>query len=221
MTKRFVSDSPTWEEIKALRQPRTDTVWVPLDADLLDEIDQLQKRIPIEERKDQREHRRPVAPQLQKRLDQLLDEAERAAVPFRLTEIPRRVYRRLLDLHPASDEDKQRGIQRWHEDGFAPALIAASCLEPVMVQGITRDQYLEIVARSGTRADHLREHIGPAIELWEEWPASSAYAVFAAAYQLQEGSSEVPFIVRRSGETHGSEPSSTTAPLEESPTASS
>src|SRR5690606_39794186 len=52
---------------------------------------------------------------------------------------------------------KQRGIQRWHEDGFAPALIAASCLEPVMVQGITRDEFLQIVARSGTRADHLRE----------------------------------------------------------------
>src|SRR5690606_2550499 len=140
MTKRLASDSPTWEEIQALRQPRTDTVCLPLEADHLAEIDQLQKRIPIEERKDQREHRRPVAPQLQKRLDQLLDEAERAAVPFRLTEIPRRVYRRLLDLHPAGEEDKQRGIQRWHEDGFAPALLAASCVKPTKVQGITRDE---------------------------------------------------------------------------------
>lgn len=206
--KKFESDSPSWDEIRKLRQPRHDTVWVPLDSDLMGRIEELERRIRAEQRRDEREHRRPVAPRLQKDLDKLLDEAEEAAVAFKLAELPRKIYRALIDAHPATDADKARGITRWNEDMFAPALIAAVCVAPELTT-IPRGEFLDLIP--GSPAKVIRGHVGPAVEIWDEWAASIAYMLFGAAYELQEGDSKVPFTVRSSSETPGSAPSSTTA----------
>src|SRR3546814_1307512 len=45
MTRQFTSDSPSFDEIRALRKPRTETVWVPLDTDLMERIETLEKQI--------------------------------------------------------------------------------------------------------------------------------------------------------------------------------
>lgn len=213
MTKKFLSDSPTFDEIRAIRKPRIETVWVPLDSELMERIETLEKQIRVEERTDEREHRAPVAPRLRQELDTLLDEAEQGAVPFRLQELPRRLYRLLYDLHPANDADKARGITRWNEDAFAPVLIAACCVEPALTS-IPRDEFLAKIV-PGATPDDLRGLIGPAVEVWDEWATSIAYLLFNAAYELQEGGAKVPFTVRRSSETPASPPSSTTAPTEE------
>jgi len=213
MTKQFTTDTPTWDDIRKLRQPRHDTVWVPLDSDLMDRVEALEKQVKLEERKDEREHRRAVAPRLQTELDELLDVAEQAAVPFKIRELPRRIYRALIDAHPATEADKARGINRWSEDSFAPALLAAACVQPALTT-IPRDDYLAML-QPGVDPEKLREHIAPAVEIWDDWSSATAYQLFAAAYELQEGGSRVPFTVRRSSETPASPPSSTTAPAEE------
>jgi len=213
MTQKFTSDSPTFDEIRAMRKPRTETVWVPLDSDLMERIEEHEKQIRVEERIDEREHRTPVAPRLRRELDALIDEADAAAVPFRLQELPRRLYRTLLDLHPAKDEDKARNITRWNEETLAPVLIAACCVEPALTS-IPREEFLAKIHPGAKPAD-LREHIGPAIEVWDEWATSIAYVLFGAAYELQEGGAKVPFTVRRSSETPDSQPNSTTAQTEE------
>lgn len=213
MAKQFETDSPTWDEIRKLRRARHDTVWVPLDNGLMERIEDLEKRIAREARTDERQNRRAVAPRLQKELDELLEQAESAAVPFRLTELPRKAYRALVDAHPADDASKARGITRWNEDKFAPALIAAACEQPVLTT-IPRDEFLDLL-KPGVDAAKLHEHIGPAAELWDEWATSIAYLLFGAAYELQEGSSKIPFTVRSSAETPDSPPSSTTAPPKE------
>ncbi len=203
-------DAPlTWDEIRKRRQARHETVWVPLDAELLEQIEELEKRIKREARADELENRRAVAPRLRRELDKLVAAADEAAVAFRLVELPRRVYRLLIDLHPATDADTARGINRWNEDTFAPVLIAASCVEPQLTT-IPRDEFLALV-KPGVTADTLRSSAGPAVELWDEWASSVAYLLFGAAYQLQEGDSKVPFTVRSSSETPASGRSSTTA----------
>lgn len=212
MPKRFETDSPTFDEIRALRKPRTHTVWVPMDEHVIGEIEALEKQIRVEERQDEAQHRRPVAPKLRKRLDELTAKADEAAVPFALQEIPRRVYRALIDVHPAQADDEARGIKRWHEDGFAPALIAVSTTQPEL-STIPRSDLLELIA-SGAAAEDIRAHIAPAVEVWDDWPASVAYMLFGAAYDLQEGETKIPFTVRSSSETPGSPLSSTTAPAE-------
>lgn len=213
MTQKFTSDSPTFDEIRALRKPRTETVWVPLDTDLIERIEETEKKIRIEERIDDREHRTPVAPRLKADLERMIDEAEEAAVPFQLQELPRRIYRALVDLHPAGDADKARGINRWNEEAFAPALIAACCTQPEL-STVPRTELLGLIA-GGATPQQIRDRIGPAIEVWDEWAASVAYLLFTSAYELQEGGAKVPFTVRSSSETPASQPSSTSAPTGE------
>lgn len=210
--KKFASDKPTWDEIRALRKPRATTVWVPLDNGLMDEIEQLEKQIKVEERADERQQRRPVAPRLRKELDGLLDQAEEVAQPFELVELPRRVWRTLLDLYPATDADKARGTTRWNEDGLAPVLIAATCVSPEL-STVPRGELVDQIV-PGVKPAKLRDLCAPAVEIWDEWASAIAYLLFGAAYELQEGGSQVPFTVRSSNETRGSGPSSTTAPPE-------
>lgn len=210
MPQKFTSDAPSFDEIRAMRKPRTETVWVPLDTDLMERVEDLEKQIRIEERADEREHRRAVAPKLKAELEELLDEAENCAVPFVLTELPRKLWRTLIDLHPATEADKARGVNRWSEDGIAPALIAACCTSPALTT-IDRDEFLKLI-HPAAKPDALREHIGPAIEVWDEWAASVAYLLFTAAYELQEGGSKIPFTVRNSNGTTDSPPSSNSAP---------
>lgn len=211
--KKFGSDKPTWDEIRALRKPRTTTVWVPLDNGLMDRVEQLEKQIKAEERADERQQRRPVAPRLRKELDGLLDQAEEVAQPFEMTELPRRIYRTLLDLHPPTEADKAKGVTRWNEDGIAPTLIAAACISPELTT-VPRSEFVDQIV-PGAKAAKLRDLCGPAVEIWDEWSSAIAYLLFSAAYELQEGGSQVPFTVRSSSETRGSGPSSTTAPPEE------
>lgn len=213
MTQKFTSDSPTFDEIRAMRKPRTETVWVPLDTDLMERIEETEKKIRVEERLDEREHRIPVAPRLKADLERMIDEAEEAAVQFQLQELPRRIYRALIDAYPATDADKARGINRWNEETFAPALIAACCVQPAL-SSVPRAELLGLIA-GGAKPTQIRELIGPAVEVWDEWSASTAYLLFTSAYELQEGGAKIPFTVRSSSETPGSPPSSTTAPTEE------
>jgi len=205
MTKKFETDSPTWDEIRRLRKPRTTDVWVVMDNDLMARIDDLDRQIDIEARADDRQHRKAKAPALRREREKLLDDASDVAVAFSLVELPRKIYRALIDAHPPTDEDKQRGANRWHEDGMAPALIAACCVSPDLTD-IGRAEFVALIA-SGANARKIRDAAGPAVEIWDDWAASTSYQLFAAAYELQEGSSQVPLSVRSSNETRGSAPS--------------
>lgn len=174
----------TFAELRELRKPKTLTVWIPLNADLIDQIEQLEREVRIAEREDERETRKPVAPGLRAEVDKLKDEAEASAVAFTLQELPRKVYRDLITAHPTEDK-----TMRWDEATFAPALLAAACTCPEMT---------------------LEE----AQEFFDEWGSSAAYAVFGAAVTVNEEPPKVPFSVRSTAETNGSSMSSTTADLE-------
>jgi len=205
MAKQFEGDSPTWDEIRKLRKPRTTDVWVVLDNELMSRIEGLEREIDVEARADERQHRKAKAPALRREREKLLDDAADAAVPFSLVELPRKIYRALIDAHPPTDDDKKRGVNRWHEDGMAPALIAACCTSPALTT-VPRADYLAAVG-SGANARKLRDMVGPAVEIWDEWALSTSFQLFAASYELQEASSQVPLSVRSSNGTRDSEPS--------------
>lgn len=130
MTQRFTSDRPTFDEIQAARKPRTLSEWVPLDGDLLREIDELQREIRVAEREDERLNRDPVAPGLRSRLAALEDDARTAAVRFTFRALPRREWRDLIAEHPSDDK-----AWRWDQDTFPAAAITACCVEPEGVDG--------------------------------------------------------------------------------------
>lgn len=172
---------PTFAEINAQRKSKTQTIWLPLDSDLLEEIDELDRQIRVAERLDEREHRTPEAPRLKAEVEELRNRLEASAVAFKVRELPRKQYRDLIDKHP-SDEP----ALRWNEVTFAPALIAAAIVSPAM----TGDD---------------------AQTFWDDWGAGPAYAVFGAAVAVNEEPPKVPFSARSTAGTTGSNSSSTTA----------
>lgn len=182
MPKQFTTDSPTIDEIMAVRKPRTDSVWVPLDADLLARIEQLEREVKIAERLDEREHRRPEAPGLRAQLDELEAEAEEAAVEFVFQEMPRKAYRTLKASYP-----DPAGKMQFDPETFPPALLAVCCTKPAM----TAEQ---------------------ALAVWDEWGPSITDLLGGAAILVNEGPTRVPFGARSSAGTTDSAPSSTTAP---------
>lgn len=190
MTK-FTSDKPSIDEIMALRKPRTEEFWLPLDNDVLAEISEVEQLLAKARRDDERLNRIPEAPALQERLDGLHEAASEAAARFVCRELPRKQYRDLIRRHPPVEDGR-----RWNDETFAPELIAACYVDPA----ISLDQ---------------------AQAIWETWSDYATSALFGAAIIANEGPSKIPFGVRNSAETPDSGPSSTTAPLEESPTPSS
>jgi hypothetical protein len=166
-----------FDDIAKRRKPRETTTWVVLDHELVVRLEQVERDLRLARLTDERENRSPQAPRLQAELDQLEQDIHDAAVPFRFRALPRKVYRELLDEH--KDES---GEKRWDTETFPPALIAACAVDPEM----TLEQ---------------------ATSVYDEWDENQASTLFAAAFMANEGESKVPFTVRSSGATRGSEPS--------------
>jgi hypothetical protein len=181
----------TFDQLRARRKPREKTIAIPLDEDLVREIDDLERQLPAAEHLDGTENRPPVAPRLRKQLDELRVQAQDAAVDFTFRELSRPDYRDLIADHP-SEDDKLR----WDEDTFAPALLAACCIS----HDYTADQWAQ---------------------LWQEWPAWMLAPLYMTAIEVCEREPQVPFGGRSYGGTDSSPPNSDTAPNGASPIPSS
>lgn len=205
MPQQFDTDRPTWDEIRAVRQPRTSSVWVPLDNDLLAQIAALERAVTTAEKIDETEHRIPEAPKLRDRLDALRSQAEAAAVQFSFAEIPRRRFRAIVDACPPADP-----AWRWDEDRFAPLLLAATCAAPELTSGITRADLVERLV-PGVAYDDIAELIAPAVELWDDWSEAACYMLYGVAHEVNAQAATVPFSVTATARTPASHPSSTSA----------
>lgn len=192
----------TWDEIRAARKPRTDSVWIPIDGEILDQIAALEKIVAVAERDDEREHRTPEAPGLRRRLEELRTTAEAAAVQFTFVELTRRQFRSLVEACPPTTPNL-----RWDVESFAPLLMAACAIAPELGE---RDALVEKL-NPGVTADDLRPHAGPAIEIWDEWSQAACDLLYGTAYHLNTEATTVPFSVIATASTRGSPPSSTSA----------
>lgn len=108
-----------------------------------------------------------------------LGEGETADI--RLSALPRKAYRELVEAHPAADDSL-----KWDQDTFPPALIAASCVEPKL----TKKQ---------------------AQKIWDTWEEGEASRLFLACFQLNENPAGVGFTWPGSAKTRGSGRKSNTA----------
>jgi hypothetical protein len=175
----------SFEELLSRRKPRESTVDVSLDADLLSQIEELERLLPVQRHLDETHNRTPEAPQTEAELRRLTLAAQQSAETFRFRELPRPVYRALIDAHPDPG-----GVLRWDEETFAPALLAATC-----------------VSHDFTEAEWK--------QLWNEWSAGTLYPMFSVAFEVCQQPDRVPFGVRSSTETQDSGQSSATAFHEE------
>lgn len=155
-------------EYRARRKRRVVTARLPADPGLYDKVVAKQAELRRVERADKMQNRLPEAPAVKAELEELERTAEEDVLEFTFIELPRRVYRDLILEHPSDDEGR-----RWNEETFAPALIEAAAHDPTL----TEEQ---------------------AQEVWDDWGDHAAYALFNAAFQAQEGGSEVPLSVSSS-----------------------
>lgn len=174
---------PTIEEILARRKPRTDSVWVPIDTDLQERIADTERRLTAAKQADDLTFEPGRIAPLEAELAALEAEADLVSAEFTFQELPRPEFRKLIAANPP---EPGGAVTRWNEDTFAPALVAACCIDPVM----TLEQ---------------------AETIWASWSEATTFLLFGKAWEVNEGKVKVPFSRRSTGKMRGSPQSSTSA----------
>lgn len=117
------------EDILAEAKPRERTVMVCIRGDLLGEAERLQDELNHATSDWEPEDLTDVHPgrELAAKLKGLREQIKAAEQPFKLRYIGDKAYSDLMAAHPAKDDN-----QAFDSERFPRALIAASCVEPVM-----------------------------------------------------------------------------------------
>jgi hypothetical protein len=120
---------PSIDDILAQATPRERTVLVCIRGDLVGEADRLQDEMNRVTSDWEPADLTDVHPgrELAVKLKEVREQIKAAEVPFKLRYIGDRAYSDLMAAHPASDDG-----QAFDSDSFPRALIAASCVDPVM-----------------------------------------------------------------------------------------
>jgi hypothetical protein len=176
-----------FEELLAKKRPTTVDVALALDADVAEAhatalaAYEVAKAVSVDN-PDQKS-----AAAALRDAEAALEDAEAAAaesvVTFRFQGLGRSNWDALVDEHPATREQKDKArkdnasVPVWNEDTFAPALVAACCIDPVM-------SYEQ------------------AQQLWKsgEWNWAELRDLFNAAYNASRGR-RVPQLGKGSGRT--------------------
>lgn len=157
-------------ELLAKRRPPQVTVQIVFDGALQDEMTAVQEQIRKAEADSQ--GLRSEAPKLQEQLTALQARVEEAAVPFTFQAIPRSELEALKAAHPPTVEQWTRFKEesagqsifaqppQFDWVGFAPGLIASSCINPQM-------------------------SVEEAQRLWDELSDGEAATLFEAAWRVQ------------------------------------
>lgn len=171
MSKRSFAD------IKAIKRPNEVSVELILDSELTRTLAELERRLVIEKRKDERENRPPKAPQIQKDIDALTEKVEGSKVEFTFKDPGRQKFDELVEACPPTDRDKKlakergEGVPSWNPEEFVPGLIALASQDPEI-----------------TLAD--------AQEIYDQWGRGDVEALFNAALQACLEQASIPFTKR-------------------------
>lgn len=176
------TEAPTIADIRARKKPRRQEVDIPLDSQALAELADLQKALAkAEARDDMRNRGTKEAPPIRKQIEELEARIGDAFATFVFQQLPRAVYKELVDAHPPIEEGR-----RWNDETFPFDLIASSCVQPKL-----------------TVAD-VAEMFADPDECWGEKEFDLLYG---AALLVNEADSRIPFGLRGSRPTPASAPS--------------
>lgn len=186
----------SWADLKKARRNVVKSCRVTLRGDLLDEVSILEEDMRRAAEEDDRENRTPVAFEIARQIQALEAEARQSEVLFKFEGLGQGVFATLQAEHPATPEIKKKlGLENepleFHPETFPPALMAASCIEPIELKGNV-EEWTEI---------HQGWSHGQVTRLWATCMAANA---MVAETPKSEPASE---ILRRLG----SESNSTTA----------
>ncbi len=175
----------TLADLRGKKKPVTRSVEIFLDSDVATDINRAQVRLnEIEERLSQSPQRRDLQikrDQAEAELERLQAEAAEtgAVATFSFRAIGRKAYEKLIEEHPATEEQQREARERgaaaglnsqlarlqWNADTFPPALIAAASCEPK----ISHEEAWEMF------------HVS------EDWNEGELTTLFVTARSAQEG----------------------------------
>jgi hypothetical protein len=131
----------SWAQLKKLRRNTVKSVRLTLRGDLLDEVELLEEHLRREQEKDEWENREPVAPKIAAQIQELEAEARESETVFKFEGLGQGEFAVLQAAHPATEEVRKKlGLPEdqsleWNPETFPPALMAASCIEPLELKG--------------------------------------------------------------------------------------
>jgi hypothetical protein len=140
---------PTFADIKKKRKPNLRSVWIQIDPSYEQDLTKLRRSLRIEQRKDERENRSPLGPGIEAAIEELEEKAEESKVEFIVSSIGNQHYRRLVDEHPPTDQDREKDPDaEFNYDEFAPALIHACTVQPKLTKVPFSDNGIEEILAS-------------------------------------------------------------------------
>lgn len=181
------------DDVLARARPARRTVAICLDGSIAGRLEVLQEQWRAASGFDAEHNVNPTAPRISDEIAALAVEADRATVSFTIEALGATAWRRLVAEHPPPADDLDGW--RWDMETFPPAAVAASCIDPKM----SEDQ---------------------AVALAERLSDGQWNKLLGAVMAVNLGD-DIPKFASGTGAAPTSEPSWTTAPLEESLTASS
>ena len=198
----------TVQELLARRKPARQTVRLLLDGTLSSQVDEVRRQLKLAKAADIADPQGLAsrAAPLEVKLNELQIEAEEASTAFTFQALGRARFEEVKRLHPPTEDQWERYRERvkaawwvtapeFHELTFAPALIAACCVEPAMT-------------------------IEDAQALWDELSDGEAAALYTAALAVNEEVTNRPFSGTDTDTTPNTGPDSTTPQSGESPSLS-
>ena len=194
MSKKFESDTPTIEEIRRVKKPNERSISLVLNPELLRQMKDLERAYLREQRMDQKENRAPKAPRIKKTMEALEEEAAEYEVTFIFRDIGRKRFDDMIEEHPPTEQEKKLDPPfQYHPDIFAPALMAATAVQPTMT-------------------------LQQATDIYDEFGQGEITALFMTALAACTERASVPFTRTDTDEILASLSSLTSAVSEESPT---
>ncbi len=115
-------------------------VRIPLRGDLMDEIQQLEQHLAQVRIEDEWSNEPDRAPEVAKRIIELVEQARAAEVEFVFRSMGRRAYRAFAAEHPPTDEQAETGAD-FNTETFPPAVMARCCVSPT---GATAEKFAEL-----------------------------------------------------------------------------
>lgn len=193
-----MTDAPTWGDLVAEHTPRTDSVTVCMRGDLVTQITDLEQQLLVARFEDERTNGAKQAPVIARQIVDLQAEAARYDREFTFVNIGKTAWSELLADHPATPEQKAEDRTLDHNPETFPYAAVARCCTSVA---------------GGTTAD--------VVALADKLSAGDWNRIWNCCLGVNLGASTLPKCEGATALLQRSEPSSTTAPPEGSPAASS
>lgn len=126
----------SWAQLKTQHRNTVQSTVITLRADLLDQVQRLERELIEARMEDERSNRVARAPQIAEQIRAVEEEARQSEVTFAFQALSRGDFALLQAKHPPTKEQREEfDNPEFNPVTYPPALMAATCIEPAELAG--------------------------------------------------------------------------------------